>query len=1542
MDDGLTQQEGLYDARRDERDACGVGFVAHVRGTASHEIVRQGLTLLENMSHRGAVGCDPCSGDGAGLVVQLPHEFLRREAGQLGIELPRPGGYAVGMLFLPTDAGERRACELVLENIVEEEGQHILGWRDVPANLDQVGPVARAAAPVFRQVFVARGRNTDKKSFERKLYVIRRQAENAIGTRGGFYVVSLSSRTVVYKGMLMPEQLPHFYPDLSAPDFTSAIALVHSRFSTNTLPTWSRAHPYRFLCHNGEINTLRGNLNWMRVREASMQSRLFGDDLHKLYPIIADGQSDSMCLDNALEFLVRGGRSLPHAVAMLVPEAWEGNPHMDLDRRGFCEYHSTMMEPWDGPALVAFTDGRVIGGTLDRNGLRPARYVVTDDDFVVLASEAGALEVPPERIVSKGRIKPGRMFLVDTVRGRVIEDEEIKRDLAARRPYRAWVTANRVGLDELPEPISIAQPDPATLLQKQAAFGYTQEELSMVITPMAVNGEEPVGSMGTDTPLAVLSHEPQLLYGYFKQLFAQVTNPPIDPIREQLVMSLSVNIGPRTNVLGERPEHARRIRVRGPILTSAQLEKIRSVGEREGDPHFRCTTLRALFPAAGGARGLHLALESLCRRASQAVHEGNTMLVISDRGVDADWAPIPSLLATAAVHHHLVREGLRTEVGIIVETGEARDVTHFALLIGYGAGTINPYLALESLVGLVRSGNLPPSVDEPTAEAKYIKAAEKGLLKVISKMGISTIQSYCGAQVFEAIGLGPRLIERYFTGTASRVGGIEIAQVAEETLRRHKVAFGDVPLPGRLDFGSNYHYRSQGEHHNWNPLTISTLQQATRTNDPKTYEEFSRLVNDEHARPATLRGLLEFNESTAPLPIEEVEPASEIVKRFATGAMSFGSLSAEAHETLAKAMNRIGGRSNSGEGGETPDRYGNERGSAIKQVASARFGVTTEYLVSARELQIKMAQGAKPGEGGQLPGHKVDPVIAKTRYSIPGVTLISPPPHHDIDSIEDLAQLIFDLKNVNPKAMVSVKLVSEVGVGTIAAGVAKARADIILISGDSGGTGASPLSSIKHAGVPWELGLAETQQALVQNDLRGRVRLQTDGQLKTGRDVVIAAALGAEEFGFATAPLIVEGCIMMRKCHLNTCPVGVATQDPVLRAKFTGQPEHVINYFFFVAEETRRIMAKLGVRTIDELVGRVDLLKQRDMSDHWKACTLDLKALLHRPKVAPTVATHQVTTQHHPIEHVLDRKLIEVSEPALERKRAVRAAFQIRNENRTVGAMLSGELVKRFGKDGLPDGTIRFNFTGSAGQSFGAWLAKGVSLTLEGEANDYMGKGLSGGRIVVYPPKVSRFDPAEAILVGNVALYGATSGDVYLNGVAGERFAVRNSGATAVVEGVGDHGCEYMTGGVVVVLGKTGRNFAAGMSGGVAFALNLDQKFERRCNTSMVALEAVEEESDIALLKKLISRHARYTGSARARRVLANWDAMLPKFVRVMPTEYRKALEARERERLTEVKSDGGNGRSTRVPHDQARRASAEAGARADEGLAGVLRTNAG
>ena len=1486
MDDRSAPQ-GLYDPT-DERDACGVGFIAHVKGSPSHDIVHNALRLLEGLSHRGAVGCDPHTGDGAGILMQIPHTFLVRQLALAGLRLPAAGRYAVGMLFLPNDPGERRACELVLETIVADEGRTLLGWRDVPVDLGAIGEVARKSAPTIRQVFIARDGMTEA-AFERKLYIIRRQVENAIGMRAGFHVVSLSSRTIVYKGMVTPRQLPAFYSDLRSSDIASALALVHSRFSTNTLPSWSRAHPYRFLCHNGEINTLRGNLNWMRVREANMKSPLFGEDMHKLFPIITEDQSDSACLDNAVEFLVRGGRSLPHAIAMLVPEAWEGNPHMDLDRRGFCEFHGAMMEPWDGPALLAFTDGRLIGGTLDRNGLRPARWLVTDDDLVVLASEAGALDIEPSRIVAKGRIHPGRMFLVDTRAGRILGDEEVKRDLASRKPYRAWVAANRVSLDELPEPLGPTQSDGTELQRRQAAFGYTREELAMVVAPMATTGEEPVGSMGNDTPLAVLSSEPQLLFNYFKQLFAQVTNPPIDPIREQLVMSLSVNIGPRTNVLGERPEHARHIRVKSPILTNAALEKIRAVAKE--DARFRCKTLRMLFPAAGGAKALHLALESLCRKASQAVHEGHTLVVLSDRGVDADWAPIPSLLATAAVHHHLVREGLRTEVGIIVESGEPREVAHFALLIGYGAGTVNPYLAFETLGPLIRENALPLPIDEATAEAKYIKAVEKGLLKVISKMGISTIQSYCGAQVFEAIGLGPRLTERYFTGTPSRIGGIEIAQLADETLRRHSAAFrAPLPVDG-LAAGGNYHYRNQGEHHNWNPLTISTLQHAARANSAERYAEFARLVNDEQRRPSTIRGLLEFAERT-PVPLEEVEPAAEIVRRFATGAMSFGSLSREAHETLAVAMNRIGGRSNSGEGGESPDRLGTDRNSAIKQVASGRFGVTTEYLVSARELQIKMAQGAKPGEGGQLPGHKVDAVIAKTRYSTPGVTLISPPPHHDIYSIEDLAQLIFDLKNVNPRAMISVKLVSEVGVGTIAVGVAKARADLILISGDTGGTGASPLSSIKHAGSPWELGLAEAHQALVANDLRGRVRLQTDGQLKTGRDVVTAALLGAEEFGFATAPLIAQGCVMMRKCHLNTCPVGIATQDPVLRAKFSGAPEHVINYLFFVAEEARALMARLGFRTMDEMIGRSDVLRARDVSAHWKARTLDLGPLLYHASVPPHVATHRVRAQDHPIEDVLDRLLIEAAQPAFERNRTVRRAFPIRNSDRTVGAMLSGEIAARFGQAGLPDGTVRFSFTGSAGQSFGAFCARGVTLTLEGEANDYLGKGLSGGRLIIVPPARPRFDASETILVGNVALYGATSGEAYIHGVAGERFAVRNSGAVTVVEGVGDHGCEYMTGGAVVVLGHTGRNFAAGMSGGVAFVYDEDRSFERRCNASLVSLEPVEELDDIALLKRLIQRHVRFTDSGRARRLLASWNAVVPKFVRVLPTEYRRALEA--------------------------------------------------
>jgi glutamate synthase (NADPH) large chain len=1537
---GLPEKQGLYDPQF-ERDACGIGFAANVRGVPSHTIVRHGLRLLENLSHRGGAGCDPCTGDGAGILAQVPDALLRADAAERGIELPAAGSYGVGMLFLPRDADERRACELVIEQVVAEEGHVLLGWRDVPCDASQAGDVARASAPVIRQLFLDR-RGLGARAFERRLYVIRRQIETAVGPRDGFYVASLSARTIVYKGLLTPAQLPLFYTDLADPRFESAIALVHSRFSTNTFPTWARAHPYRYLCHNGEINTLRGNVNWMRVREGSMRSARFGEDLQKLYPIVGEGQSDSASLDNVLEFLMHGGRSLPHAMMMLIPEAWEGNRHMDLDRRGFYEFHAAMMEPWDGPAAVAFTDGRVVGATLDRNGLRPGRWLVTDDDLVVLASEAGALEVPPERVVAKGRLQPGKMFLVDTANGRIVGDEEVKQAVAARRPYRAWVAAHRVGIEELPEPLNVAQPDRAALLERQAAFGYTGEELAMVLAPMASTGEESVGSMGTDTPLAVLSDRPQLLFKYFRQLFAQVTNPPIDPIREQVVMSLAMNIGPKANPLGENAGQARRIRVKGPVLTNAQLEKIASIN----DPRFRSKTLRMLFPAAGGPGALGMAVWSLCRQAAQAIREGYTLLVLSDRGVSADWAPIPSLLATAAVHNHLIREKLRTEAGLVVETGEAREVSHFALLLGYGAGTVNPYLAFETLTGLARAGRLPDGIDDATAEAKYIKAVEKGLLKILSKMGISTVQSYCGAQIFEAIGLGQRLVERHFTGTPSRIGGIEMAEVAEETLRRHAAAFRrDTPLD-RLDPGGEYHYRVQGERHNWNPATISALQRAATAKDATTYAEFSRLADAEHAG-RTVRGLLDFKECE-PVPLDEVEPAAEIVKRFVTGAMSFGSLSAEAHEMLAVAMNRIGGRSNSGEGGETPSRYGTERNSAIKQVASARFGVTAEYLVSAREIQIKIAQGAKPGEGGQLPGHKVDDVIARTRYSTPGVTLISPPPHHDIYSIEDLAQLIFDLKNVNPRAAVSVKLVSEVGVGTVAAGVAKARADLILISGDSGGTGASPLSSIKHAGAPWEIGLAETHQTLVLNDLRGRVRLQTDGQLKTGRDVVVAALLGAEEFGFATAPLIVGGCIMMRKCHLNTCPVGIATQDPVLRAKFKGQPEHVVDYFFFVAEEARALMARLGFRRMDDMIGRTDVLRPADLSAHWKARTLDLRALLYQPPVAATVARRYACAPVDVLAAALDHTLIAAARPALEARTPVRGAWEIRNGDRSVGAMLSGEVARLWGGAGLSKNTIRFRFTGSAGQSFGAFCAHGVTLALEGEANDHVGKGLSGGRLVVRAPREARFDPAETTIVGNVALYGATAGELYVAGGAGERFAVRNSGAVAVVEGVGDHGCEYMTGGVVVVLGSTGRNFAAGMSGGVAFVLDEDGTLARRCNLGLVELEPVTERDDQALLRRLVRQHARLTGSARARRLLQDWETAVSRFVRVIPVEYRQALErqaaARRDQHWQAPQATGGNGdgRSEGLPDHPAYGPAAAAGGRADRELAGVLRAQHG
>ena len=1494
---GLPPKQGLYDPRY-EKDGCGIGFVVNIKGQKSHSIVEKGLQVLENLYHRGAQGCDPCTGDGAGILMQVPHEFLKRAAADVHVRLPNAGEYGVGMVFLPRESASRRQCEQLFERVISEEGARLLGWRDVPVKSEAIGEQARRTEPVIRQVFIARDILNDAQ-FERKLYVIRKRVEQAIRDsaiegREHCYVPSLSGNTIIYKGLLLPHQMTAYYQDLKDSSIASALALIHSRFSTNTFPTWPLAHPYRYICHNGEINTLKGNVNWMRARQGRLQSELFGDDIPKLFPIVFPDQSDSACLDNALEFLVLGGRSLPHAMMMLIPEPWVGNPHMDLDRRGFYEYHAAVMEPWDGPAAVCFTDGKLIGATLDRNGLRPCRYQVTTDDTVVLASEAGVLPEEPKKIRQKGRLQPGLMFLVDTVQGRIIDDEDIKADIVGRKPYRGWVNQYKVSLDELPDPLNVTQPDHETIRQRQQAFGFTVEELKMVITPMVVTGEEPVSSMGTDTPLAVLSDRPQLLFKYFKQLFAQVTNPPIDPIREQLVMSLVTSIGPKPNVMVEIPEACRRIRVQQPILTNADLEKVREIE----DPHFRSQTLTMLFRVADGPDGLGAAVEAMCREASQAIKDGYKFLILSDRGVSEEWAPIPSLLGISAVHHHLVRECTRTEVGLILETGEPRDVHQFACLIGYGAGTINPYLAFETLVDMERDGYLPEGVDAATAETKFIKAIDKGLLKIFSKMGISTVQSYCGAQIFEALGLNHELVDRYFTGTASRVEGIGIREMGEEVLRRHAQAY--LPLAVRqLDFGGEIHYRIQGERHNWNPETIYKLQHATRSNDAKSFNEFSDLVNDESRCRSNLRGLLAFKFTPEPIPLDEVEPAKDIVKHFTTGAMSYGAISKEAHETLAIAMNRLGAKSNTGEGGEDPERFiplpnGDSKNSYIKQVASGRFGVTSTYLVNARELQIKMAQGAKPGEGGQLPGHKVDEIIAKLRYSTPGVQLISPPPHHDIYSIEDLAQLIFDLKNSNPESDVSVKLVSEVGVGTVAAGVSKAHADKVLISGDSGGTGASPLSSIKYAGVPWELGLAETHQTLVLNDLRGRIKVETDGQMKTGRDVVVAALLGAEEFGFSTAPLIVEGCIMMRKCHLNTCPVGVATQDPELRQKFTGQPEHVVNYFFFVAEEVRELMAKLGFKTVNEMVGRVDKLKAQQAIDHWKAKGLDLTALLTKPDVGPEIATYCVQKQDHGLARILDNKLVELCRPAIDRGEKVSLDLPIRNVNRTTGTVLSSHIARKYGLEGLPEDTITIKFTGSAGQSFGAFVSRGITLILEGESNDYLGKGLSGGKIIVYPPKDSTYTPEETILIGNTSLYGATQGEAYFYGTAGERFAVRNSGVRAVIEGTGDHGCEYMTGGVAVVLGKTGRNFAAGMSGGEAYVLNDDGKFDSRCNRGMVELEKVMAAEDKKTLRTMIEKHLQYTGSRKAKKVLDNWEAMLPKFIKVMPTDYKRVLAERK------------------------------------------------
>ena len=1493
---GLPPAQGLYNPAH-EHDACGIGFVASISGQKSHDIIQKGIQVLLNLAHRGACGCDAETGDGAGVLIQIPHKFFARECEKLGFTLPKPGTYGVGMTFLPVEKHQRLQSEGILERIIREEGLSLLGWRDTPVYASAIGRVARSSQPYIQQVFVRCAPEMDEDSFERKLYVVRKRAENEIRESGVedsemFYIPSLSCRTIVYKGLLLAQQITNFYRELADPDVVSALCLVHQRFSTNTFPSWQRAHPYRYIAHNGEINTLRGNVNWMHARQSLLRSSLFGEDLKKLNPIIAPDGSDSANFDNAVELLLQAGRSLPHVMAMLIPEAWAGNPHMKPEKRAFYEYHACSMEPWDGPAAIAFTDGRVIGATLDRNGLRPGRYVVTHDDLVVMASEAGVLDIAPEQVKKKGRLQPGKMFLVDTVEGRIVSDKEIKEKLAARQPYAEWLKEYQITIDQLPEPSRMHNPDAETLLRRQRAFGYTDEDLRMILGPMATRGEEPVGSMGTDTPLACLSDKPQSLFHYFKQLFAQVTNPPIDPIREEMVMSLISYIGSERNILEEAPENCHMLKLAHPLLTNRELEKLRRVSNRD----LLATTLPALFRAGEGESGLKRALDELCQRASLAVKAGYSLLILSDRGVDKDYAPIPCLLALAAVHNLLVREETRTQVALITESGEPREVMHFALLSGYGASAINPYLALESVEDLAWRGELG-DITPDKAVAHFLKAIKKGLLKTFSKMGISTLQSYQGAQVFEAIGLNKEMVDAYFSGTTSRLEGIGLGVLAAEAQLKHEYAFRPLTdFETELSVGGSYHQRVNGEYHLLNPQTIGKLQHAVRQGSFKTFQEYTDLIDNQSANLCTLRGLMRLKKSDSPVPLSEVEPAKEIVKRFTTGAMSFGSISKEAHETLAIAMNRIGGKSNTGEGGEDeerfkPDANGDLRRSAVKQVASARFGVTANYLVNADELQIKMAQGAKPGEGGQLPGHKVDEVIARLRHSIPGVGLISPPPHHDIYSIEDLAQLIYDLKNVNPQARIAVKLVAEVGVGTVAAGVAKAHADVVLISGDSGGTGASPLSSIKHAGIPWELGLAETQQVLLLNDLRSRIRVQTDGKLQTGRDVVIAALLGAEEFGFATTPLIAMGCIMMRKCHLNTCSVGIATQDPVLRKQFQGQPEHVINFFFFLAEQVRQYMSELGFRTVDEMVGRVDMLDVAPAVDHWKARGLDFSAILYNPPLPSRVARRCVQSQDHGLHGALDHQLVEHSLDALLSLKNVEINLQVRNVHRSVGTMLSGEVARRYGSDGLPDDTLKIHLSGSAGQSLGAFLAKGISITLEGEANDYVGKGLSGGRIIVYPPTDSTFAPEENIIIGNVALYGATSGEAFFNGMAGERFAVRNSGSTAVVEGVGDHGCEYMTNGLVLVLGACGRNFAAGMSGGIAYVFDERGDFaDKRCNLDSVDLEPLIEPADVHAVRDLLARHLKLTRSPRAKHLLDNWQECVSRFVKVFPHELKRVL----------------------------------------------------
>lgn len=1542
---GIPTSQGLYNPAN-EHDACGVGFVAHIKGEKSHGIVEQGLKILENLDHRGAVGADKLMGDGAGILIQIPDAFYRQDLAKQNITLPAPGEYGVAMVFLPKEIASRLACEQELERSVRAEGQVVLGWRDVPVDADMpMSPTVRACEPVIRQLFIGRGPDVMvPDALERKLYVIRKTASHAIQAMGlvhgqEYFVPSASVRTIVYKGLLLADQVGRYYKDLADPLTVSALALVHQRFSTNTFPAWPLAHPYRMIAHNGEINTVKGNFNWLRAREGMMQSAVLGDDLKKLYPIVYEGQSDTATFDNCLELLVNSGYSLAHAMMMMIPEAWEQHTHMDPSRRAFYEYHAAMMEPWDGPAAVAFTDGRQIGATLDRNGLRPARYLITDDDMVIMASEAGTLPIPESRIVKKWRLQPGKMFLIDLEQGRIIDDAEIKSQLANSRPYRQWIDRVRIKLESLPTPDkSEIVTSVTSLLDRQQAFGWTQEDFKFVLDIMAETGEEAIGSMGNDAPLAVLSSHAKPFYNYFRQLFAQVTNPPIDPIREQMVMSLVSFIGPKPNLLDiNNVNPPLRLEVTQPVLDEKDMSRLRGISGLTGNK-FRSFELHISYPAVWGPQGIEARLAALCARAVDAVKSGYTVLILTDRNVDSEHVAIPALLATSAIHQHLIREGLRTNTGLVVETGSAREVHHFALLGGFGAEAIHPFLALESIAAI--------SKDPEKAVKNYIKAIGKGLNKVMSKMGISTYMSYCGAQIFEAIGLRSDLVNKYFSGTASTIEGIGIFEVAEEALLTHRAAFSNDPvLANALETGGEYAFRVRGEEHMWTPDSIAKLQHATRENNYGTYKNYAQLINDQSRRHMTLRGLFEFKVDPArAIPLDQVEPAKEIVKRFVTGAMSLGSISTEAHSVLAVAMNRIGGKSNTGEGGEDELRYrselrtgksnikagatlaselgadriaadvplqaGDSMRSKIKQVASGRFGVSAEYLSSADQIQIKMAQGAKPGEGGQLPGHKVSEYIAKLRCSVPGVGLISPPPHHDIYSIEDLAQLIHDLKNVNARASISVKLVSEVGVGTVAAGVAKAKADHVTISGHDGGTGASPISSIKHAGTPWELGLAETQQTLVLNQLRSRIRVQADGQMKTGRDVVIGALLGADEFGFATAPLVVEGCIMMRKCHLNTCPVGVATQDPVLRQKFQGKPEHVVNYFFFVAEEVREIMAQLGISSFEDLVGRVDFLDTRQGIEHWKAHGLDFSRVFYQPT---TVSPRRHTdVQDHGLEVALDHQLIEQSLPALERGEKVSFIVPVRNRNRTIGAMLSGRVATRYGDEGLPDDSIHIQCNGTAGQSFGAFLARGITLDLVGEGNDYVGKGLSGGRIIVRSPNDFRGFGPDHIIVGNTVLYGATGGEAYFSGVAGERFAVRNSGAAAVVEGTGDHGCEYMTGGTVVVLGDTGRNFAAGMSGGVAYIWDPEGSFTARCNMSMVAIEPVlasaeqkkeqgidvwhslarggDRETDEAILRRLVENHFRYTGSVRARDLVSNWPSARSKFVKVMPVDYKRAL----------------------------------------------------